>query len=150
MNNSDDTRLTLVAMLMVVPFVFLCLLLPVTGYSQTNDDIKKAIETYWIAQRSSATLDLQSEACLEYFTVEEVYVLDTQRDGNTTKIEVALGLIVTKPVYGNSQIVHRCANGGNFGTEQKPIGRILKTEPMILEISKWSSGWRVDKYHGRR
>lgn len=117
--------------------------------AQSPADVRAAVEAYW-RKAPTGFMDIPGLGnCPEYFQIESAVILDQAAQAPHVKAEVKL---VLRPksatIAGGSAIVEVCANGVFTDARLDPAAR-YNSAPIIVVLSKWSSGWRVDHYLSR-
>lgn len=77
--------------------------------------------------------------CLDHFSIDDVSVGDTRRDGATAEAVVNVTVSVTPGKEPLSGCFPRHTGGGNY-TDWQPGDRV--TFPRRYRLEKWDSGWR--------
>lgn len=89
---------------------------------------------------------LESEACARYFRFEGAQIVDWTADDKTARVEVVffVSYISEQALYRDSDLTAYCL-GGHRGTGFFERGKIYRSVALVYSLSKWASGWHVER-----
>jgi hypothetical protein len=90
---------------------------------------------------------LESEECARYFRFEGAQIVDWRADDKAAQVEVVFFVSYISDraaLYRDAQLTAYCL-GGHHGHGFFEHHKIYRTVAQIYSLSKWASGWHVDR-----